>query len=87
MTKLTDTQLVILNTAASRDSHAVLPLPKSLKINKGTATSVLKALLARGLVEERPAKAGTKSWRQDDDGHGFTRERKDDVTTYSAKVA
>lgn len=71
-TKLTDTQLVILNTAASRDGHAVLPLPKSLKVNKGTATTVLKALLARNLVEERPAAPGASSWRQDDDGRTFT---------------
>ncbi len=71
MTKLTDTQLVVLNAAAGRGDRTVLPLPKSLKINKGTATSVLKALLAKGLVEERPAKAGTEFWRQDDDGHGF----------------
>jgi DNA-binding MarR family transcriptional regulator len=71
MPKLTDTQLVILNTAAGRDSRAVLPLPKSLKVNKGTATSVLKALLAKGLVEEARAVPGIESWRQDDDGHAF----------------
>ena len=29
MTKLTDTQLVILSAAAGRDDRAVLPLPKS----------------------------------------------------------
>lgn len=72
MTRLTDTQLVILNAAASRDSHSVLPLPRSLKINKGTATSVMKALFARKLVEERPAAAGSESWRQDKDGRKFT---------------
>ncbi|HSS64833.1 MAG TPA: DUF3489 domain-containing protein [Gammaproteobacteria bacterium] len=70
-TKLTDTQLVILNAAASRDSHAVLPLPKSLKMNKGAATSVLKALLAKNLVEEQPAAPGAESWRQDGNGRGF----------------
>ena len=35
MTKLTDTQLVILSAAAGRKSRAVLPFPKSLKIGKG----------------------------------------------------
>ncbi|MGE0760428.1 MAG: DUF3489 domain-containing protein [Pirellulaceae bacterium] len=69
MPKLTDTQLVILNAAAGRESRAVLPLPKSLKVNKGTATSVLKALVARGLVAESRAAPGMDSWRQDDDGH------------------
>lgn len=31
MTKLTDTQLVILAAAAQRDGHHVLPLPETLK--------------------------------------------------------
>jgi DNA-binding IclR family transcriptional regulator len=66
MPKLTDTQLVILNTAAGRDSKTVLPLPKSLKINKGTATSVLKVLLKKGLIEEQPATPRAEVWRQDD---------------------
>ncbi len=69
MTKLTDTQLVILNAAAGRDDRAVLPLPKSLKISKGGSTSVLKALLKKGLVEETPAALGDEHWREDDCGH------------------
>jgi predicted ArsR family transcriptional regulator len=71
MPKLTDTQLVILNAAAGRDSRAVLPLPKSLKVNKGTASSVLKNLVAKGLIEERPATPRTEAWRQDDAGQRF----------------
>jgi Mn-dependent DtxR family transcriptional regulator len=71
MPKLTDTQLVILNTAAGRETRAVLPLPKSLKVNKGTATSVLKAMIAKGLLKERPAKPADEIWRQDGDGRGF----------------
>jgi len=66
MPKLTDTQLVILNAAAARESGAILPLSKSLKINKGTATSVLKGLLTKGLIEERPATPRTETWRKDD---------------------
>jgi DNA-binding IclR family transcriptional regulator len=71
MPKLTDTQLVILNAAAGRDSRAVLPLPKSLKINKGTATSVLKVLLKKGLIEEQPATPRAEAWRQDDAGQRY----------------
>jgi DNA-binding IclR family transcriptional regulator len=71
MPKLTDTQLVILNTAAGRDNRAVLPLPKSLKINKGTATSVLKVLLKKGLIEEQPATPRVEAWRQDDAGQRY----------------
>ena len=58
MTKLTDTQLVILSAAAGRDDRAVLPLPKSLKGNKGAAPTVLETLLKKGLVEETPAALG-----------------------------
>ncbi len=71
MPKLPDTQLVILNAAASRDSHAVLPLPKSLKVNKGTATRVLKALLANGLIEEQPTTLRAGVWRQDQAGQRY----------------
>ena len=69
MAKLTDTQLVILSAAAGRDDRAVLPLPKSLKISKGGSTSVLKALLKKGLVEETPAALGDEHWREDASGH------------------
>ena len=41
MHKLTDTQLVILSAAARRRDRAVLPLPKSLKIQDGTVTKTL----------------------------------------------
>ena len=43
MTRLTDTQLVILSAAARCESHAVLPLPRSLKVNKGAITKVLRS--------------------------------------------
>jgi len=71
MPKLTDTQLVILNAAAGRDSHAVMPLPKSLKVNKGAATSVLKALLTKGLIEEQPTTSRAGAWRQDESGQRY----------------
>ncbi len=38
MPKLSDTQLVILSAAARRQDGAVLPLPRSLKVNKAAAT-------------------------------------------------
>ena len=64
MTKLTDTQLVILSAAGARDDRAVLPLPKSLKVNQGAATTVLRALLKRGLIEETPAAPGDERCRE-----------------------
>ena len=71
MPKLTDTQLVILSAAAKREDRAVLPLPRSLKCNKGAVTTVLKSLLAPGLVTERPATASESSWREEKDGQRF----------------
>ena len=68
MPKLTDTQLVILSAAAQRDQGAALPLPGSLTITQGAAASVLKSLIKKGLVEERPASAGDEIWRQNEDG-------------------
>ncbi len=68
MPKLTDTQLVILSAAAKRRDGAVLPLPRSLKVNKATATTVLKSLLKKGLLKERPAAADAAHWRETRDG-------------------
>ncbi len=68
MPKLTDTQLVILSAAARRKDGTVLPLPRSLKVNKAAATTVLKSLLKKGLVAERPAAADEAHWRETRDG-------------------
>ncbi len=68
MPKLTDTQLVILSAAAQRQDGAVLPLPRSLKVNKAAATTVLKNLLKNGLVTERPAAADEAHWRETRNG-------------------
>ena len=68
MPKLTDTQLVILSAAARRHDRAVLPLPKSLKVPKAAATTVLKSLLKKSLVAERPAAADEPHWRKSKDG-------------------
>ncbi len=68
MPKLSDSQLVILSTAARRQDGAVLPLPRSLKVNKAAATTVLKSLLTKGLVAERPAAADEAHWRETRDG-------------------
>ena len=51
MTKLSDTQLVILSAAAQRDDGAVLPLPETLKIKGGAVAKVLGSLKAKGLID------------------------------------
>lgn len=62
-TKLTDAQRVILAAAAARESGHVLPTPKSLGDNRGTLSVILKSLLTRGLVTERPILPDEELWR------------------------
>jgi hypothetical protein len=58
MTKLSDTQAVILSTASQRDDGAVLPLPATLKLSGGALTKVLGSLKAKGLIEQQGAPRG-----------------------------
>jgi hypothetical protein len=73
MTKLSDTQSIILSAAAQRPDGNLLPLPGSLR--GGAASKVVAALLARGLAAEhvidsprRPDPAMNTIWRNEDDG-------------------
>ena len=50
MTKLSDTQAILLSAAAQRADGNLLPLPGSLR--GGAAGKVVGALLARGLIRE-----------------------------------
>jgi hypothetical protein len=51
MTKLSDTQLVILGAAAQRADLSVLPLPDSLKLKGGALAKVMDSLCNRGLIQ------------------------------------
>jgi hypothetical protein len=75
VTKLSDTQSIILSAAAQRADGNVLPLPGSLR--GGAATKVVGALLARGLIREQVVDSPRKAdaalntiWRNEDDGRG-----------------
>jgi hypothetical protein len=72
MTKLTDTQRVILSAASQRTDRLALPLPRSLK--GGAAHKVVNALVEKGLLKEVKAnrKLGGPVWRESDEGHGLT---------------
>ena len=50
MTKLSDTQLVVLSAACQRPDRNVLPLPANLK--GGAQQKVVGSLLAKSLVED-----------------------------------
>jgi hypothetical protein len=76
MTKLSDTQLVILSAATQREDRNVLPLPGSLR--GGAATKVVGALLSRGLIVETTTDSQTRAdaalnrfWRNDEDGRAI----------------
>jgi hypothetical protein len=58
MTKLSDTQAVILSAASQRDDGAVLPLPETLKIKGGAVNKVLGSLKAKGLIDHQGAPRG-----------------------------
>jgi hypothetical protein len=50
MTRLSDTQLVILSAAAQRADLSVLPLPDSLNLKGGALNKVMDSLRNRGLI-------------------------------------
>ncbi|QIE56525.1 DUF3489 domain-containing protein [Pikeienuella piscinae] len=72
MTKLSDTQTIILSRAAQNEDRMALPLPNSLR--GGAAAKVASAMLAKGFIEEVDAdmRKGELVWRETGDGHGVT---------------
>jgi len=72
MTKLSDTQSVILSAASQRTDRIALPLPKSLK--GGAAQKVVNALIDKGLLEEVKAnrKLNDPVWRETEDARAVT---------------
>jgi hypothetical protein len=65
MTKLTDSQLIVLSAAAAReDGLAVVPA----KMNKAAASKVGSSLVVRKLMREVKAKRGTPVWWEDANG-------------------
>lgn len=63
--QITDIQRAALEAAAAREGGYAWPLPEALGLKKGSAVLVVKALLGKGLVKERRAKAGEPVWRDD----------------------
>jgi hypothetical protein len=58
MTKLSDTQVVILSAASQREDGAMLPLPETLKIRGGAVDKVLGSLKTKGLIDHQGAPRG-----------------------------
>lgn len=68
MTKLTDSQLVVLSNAAARDDQSAVLPPR---MSKAAAFKVGTSLVARKLMREVRAKAGATVWREDGEGRGI----------------
>jgi hypothetical protein len=64
MSKLTDTQLILLSSASRRDDGLVI-MPENLR---GGAAKAVKPLLDRALLKEIKAKPDMPVWRRGDDG-------------------
>ena len=72
MTKLTETQAIILSAGALRPDNIALPLPKGLA---GAATKMaVSKMISHGWLQEVDAnlRRGEPLWRETGDGHGTT---------------
>ena len=72
MTKLTETQTIILTAGAQRPDNIALPLPKGLA--GAAAKMAVTKMLDRGWLQEVDAnlRRGEPLWRETGDGHGIT---------------
>jgi hypothetical protein len=59
MTKLTDTQLIVLSSAAQHDEGLA---SRPVNLNAAAAMKVASSLIAKGLVREIRAKADAPVW-------------------------
>lgn len=70
MTKLTDSQLVILGKACERPDRAIYPL--TTRLSGGAVTKVLTSLITRGLIKEARARRDETIWRRDAEDRPLT---------------
>lgn len=72
MTKLTETQTIILTAGAQRPDNIALPLPKGLA--GAAAKMAVTKMIDRGWLHEVDAnlRRGEPLWRETGDGHGTT---------------
>jgi len=72
MSKLTETQTLILSRASQQADRIALPLPDRLR--GGAANKVIVPLIQKGFLDEVEAdiRKGEPTWRKTGDGHGIT---------------
>jgi hypothetical protein len=69
---LTETERVILGTAAGRRERCALPWPKSVKADAAARDAAVAGLLKRGLLAEAPTAKKSLAWRSDAAGTSVT---------------
>lgn len=69
MTKLNDTQCILLSTATVREDGMLLPLPETLSASKATALKAITRLIALGLAAEVEVSSATLAIRSDGASH------------------
>jgi hypothetical protein len=65
MTKLSDTQLIVLSSAAKHDEGLAT---RPVNLNAAAATKVASSLMGKGLAREIRAKADAPVWHESEDG-------------------
>lgn len=65
MPKLTDTQAILLSTAAQRSDESLLPPPASLGALSDRIRGAVAALIKRGFAAEQPVADTAQRWRGD----------------------
>ena len=72
MTKLTETQTIILSAGAKRPDNIAMPLPKGLA--GAAAKMAVNKMIERGWLQEVDAnlRRGDPLWRETGNGHGTT---------------
>lgn len=68
MTKLTDSQLMLISSASAREDGAAVRPPRMMK---AAAMKVGASLVARKLMREMRAKPGMPAWRDDEEGRAI----------------
>lgn len=67
MKKLSDTQLILLSTAAARDNGSIMPFSDSLTAPADRIRKAIAALLDAACAEEGEVQDAANAWRQDGD--------------------
>ncbi|WP_136163491.1 DUF3489 domain-containing protein [Sphingomonas flavalba] len=67
MTKLTDTQLILLSTAAGRSDSSLLPPPDTVGAQGASLRKAVATLVKRGLATEITVMEPAQEWRREDD--------------------